>query len=471
MLPTSVLRTTTITPARSTAIRPQPTNFGEAHPGSVPVTENPPGRILLKGKTVKPSRTRRVAEVTILLLCVFVAAAYAWNATRVYRAYRASSTRDQHGLQRAISLEPQRATYYDLLGRKVLFDSQDASTALAQFRKAVELNPYESSYWLDLAEAYYMLGATAEEQQAIRKAIAVDPTTPGVAWNTANFLLLQGDMPAAMRQFAVVLAHSYERVPAALDTLWHATHDVAAIEAILPPNPTVHLQFLNMLIQEKNDKDASAVWAHFFALNLPFDFHDALFYVDYLINQKQASQALEVWRQIASRSPQLARYVQTGNGITDGNFAQEILNAGFDWHYAPLAGAEVSLDSNNRHANDRSLLITYKGTVGDAGLFQYIPVKPNTRYTLSAWVKSENLQTANGPQIILTDPANASIHAATDETSETTGWHLVQTHFQTGSNSQLLRMSVTREPARTQIQGQFWMAELSLQEMSNAPQK
>ena len=67
-----------------------------------------------------------------------------------------------------------------------MLQSQNPSPAVAEFRKAVALNPYESSYWLDLAEAYYSMGAKSDEDQAIRQAIAVDPTTPSVAWNTAS---------------------------------------------------------------------------------------------------------------------------------------------------------------------------------------------------------------------------------------------------------------------------------------------
>jgi hypothetical protein len=420
---------------------------------------------------LNPSRPRRAIEITALLLCIAVVSAYAWYAARNYHALRASSSRDQRGLQRAISLEPQRATYHDLLGRNLMFKSQDPTPAVAEFRKAVELNPYESSYWLDLAEAYYSIGAKSDEDQAIRQAIAVDPTTPSVAWNTANFLLLQGNLPGALQQFSLVLRHSPERVPATLDTLWRAIHDVNAIEAILPPDPHVYLRFIKVLIAQNDARDAHTVWSRLFDLNRPFDFRYALFYVDYLLSQRQMSQAVEVWKQLASRSPELAKYSEEGDNITDGDFSEEILNGGFDWHYAAQPGADITLDSNNSHSTGRSLSISYSGAGADAGLSEYVPVRPNTWYTLSAWVKSDNLQTANGPELVASDLDNEDFRAATEETSETTAWHLVHTNFLTGNNSKLLRVHITRDPNTTQIQGRFWITELSLKEMSSSPKQ
>jgi cytochrome c-type biogenesis protein CcmH/NrfG len=420
---------------------------------------------------LKVSRPGRAATTTLLLLCVAVVAVYAWAAARNYQAYRESTRRTQSGLERAISLEPKRAAFHNLLGRDLSFQTQNPSTAIAHLKQAVELNPYESSYWLDLAQAYYAVGANSDVKQAIGKAIAVDPTTPRVVWDTGNFLLLDGNVPGAMQQFSVVLRHSPERIAAVLNTAWQATHDVSAIEAILPDNPETHLQFLKLLIDENDAKSANNVWSHLWQLNEPFDFRTALFYIDYLIKQRDITAAVEVWKQLASKSPELAKYSGKENKVANGAFAEGILNAGFGWHYVAQPGAEVSLDANNPHATNRSVMISFTGAVADAGLFEYVPVQPNTWYTLSAWVKSENLLTANGPILVAGDPDKPEVRGVTDETSGTTDWHQLHTSFQTGNSSRLLRVNVAREPASTQIQGRFWLTEIAIQEASTSPGK
>ena len=41
---------------------------------------------------------------------------------------------------------------------------------------------------------------------------------------------------------------------------------------------------------------------------------------------------------------------------------------------------------------------------GDAGIFQFIPVKPNTDYEFTAQYRAEELDTASGPRFSITDP-------------------------------------------------------------------
>ena len=115
---------------------------------------------------------------------------YGSFAVRVFQASQLSSSLDVVSLERAIALEPRDAAYQDLLCRFLLFDRQEAGAAVPHCKRATELNPFQSAYWLHLALVYYRTGKH-EQQEAILKAISVDPTTPDVAWEAANFFLLR----------------------------------------------------------------------------------------------------------------------------------------------------------------------------------------------------------------------------------------------------------------------------------------
>ena len=196
------------------------------------------------------SLQRRTAKVALLATCTAIIAVYGWFAARSYRASRLSSSLDVVSLERAIALEPRDAASQDLLCRYLLFDRQEAGAAVPHCKRATELNPYQSAYWLHLALAYYRTGAEHEQQDAILKAISVDPTTPDVAWEAANFFLVQGKIPEALRQFSVVIRGDPAMATQSLDLCWRTLHDVSAIEAILPPEPEVYLQFLKLLYDE-----------------------------------------------------------------------------------------------------------------------------------------------------------------------------------------------------------------------------
>jgi tetratricopeptide (TPR) repeat protein len=399
-----------------------------------------------------------------------IPAIYGWFAVRDFQASRLSSSLDMLSLKRAIVLAPQDAAHRNLLCRYLLFDQQDAVAATPYCKRATELDPYQSAYWLNLALAYYRTGAEHEQQEAILRAISVDPNTPDVAWDAANFFLVQGNIPEALRQFSVVIRGDPNLVTPSLDLCWHALHNVSAIEAILPPDPNVYLQFVKLLTTKNEWEAAHQVWSALLGLNREFDYHHALFYVDSLLQERKVARASEAWEQLASRTATLNDYSRTDNLVVDGNFAGEILNAGFDWRYSLQPGIAVSLDTTQFHSGSRSLLISYTDTGGDSGLHEYVPVKPDTQYTVAAWVKSEELQAANGPRISVADAYDNKPYAQTEETVGTTVWHRLESSFQTGPETELLAIGFTRDPGNTRIQGQFWVDDVSLRPTAKSMQ-
>lgn len=418
------------------------------------------------------SRTMQLSIILRLLLigCLISGLIYAWLAVRHYWAYRLSTNPDQTSLERAISLEPTNAGYYDLLGRNLLFIAQKPYQATTTFEKATQLNPYSSSYLLDLAQAYYEMGDTQRNIATLHKAIAIDPKTMDVAWNAGNFFLVQGNVTEALQQFAMVLRNDHTLTPSILSVSWNSLEDVNAIEKILPPDPSVHLAFVKVLVDRGQMVAAHTAWLKLLQLQREFDYHDALFYVDSLINKREITMALEAWKQLSSTSPSLSRYTSSNNLLVNGAFKEVILNGGFDWHYTPSSTPSVALDevdvdgNDNREfsKDDRSILISYSSSGVDSGLYQYVPVDPNTRYTISAWVKSEDLETANGPTVAAVDGFDNTVYATTDETVGTTPWHRISKEFSTGSATKLVVIRFIRNPGTTGIRGQFWITEVCL---------
>ena len=403
--------------------------------------------------------TRRTAG---LAACIGLLAIYGWFAARSFQAARLASSLDVVALERAVALEPRNAAYQDLLCRYLLFDKQDAGAALPRCQRATQLNPYQSTYWLDLALAYYSTGAEYQQEQAILKAISVDPTTPDVAWNAANFFLAQSKVPEALRQFAVVMRSDPDMVRPSLELCWRTLHNVNAIKAILPPDPDAYLQFIRLLATNDQWEGAQQVWSALMLLNQEIDYRQALFYVDGLIQQRDVASAKGAWDQLISHSATLSHYGRTDNLVVNGGYEQGILNAGFDWRYSAQPGSVVSMDNTEFHSGRRSLLISYNGAGGDAGISQYVAVKPNTRYTISAWAKSQKLDSANGPSISVRDAYDGKPYALTQETLDTTAWHHLESDFQTGPETELVTILITRDPGNTHVKGKFWVDDVSL---------
>ena len=340
----------------------------------------------------------------------------------------------------------------------MIWDAQDPRAAAIQFRQAVKLNPYTSSYWAHLAQAESSLGNGNEQAAAIRNAIAVDPTTPELAWSAANYFLLQGDTEEALDQFAVVIRGDPAMAEAALERSWRAVEKVDPIQRRLPPDPEVYLIFVKLLVARQQWASAQQMWLSMLGLSRHFQMRSALFYVDALLTKHDVPAAQRAWQEIVDASPDLRPYINPGNLVINPSFSHEFLNGGFDWHYSGQNGVAMVLDPTETREGSEALLITYSGDPnGDAGISQPVPVTPGVAYIVSAWVKSEELETANGPQLSVFGGNRNQELARSDETLGSTGWHQVQVTFTAPKGINLVVVRVSRDPASTRIQGKFWI--------------
>ena len=400
------------------------------------------------------------------LACFAFAAGYGYFAIRGYRAFALSGAADQTSLQRSIRAEPRNASGYNAYCRYLRDQTVDFAAALPYCRRAVELNPNDSANWLDLAEVLYVTGDGVAEKLALEKAVAADPTTPEVAWNAGNLYLLQGDVPTALSLFKTVLKSDPALVPFALKTLWRTLGSVTPIIEMMPPNPTAYVNFIGLLASENEREAAAQVWQKLIDLDQPIDYRGALFYVDDLLAWKNVTAAKEAWKQLGERNELFHSYQPKANNmVVNSSFEDELLNSGFDWHLSSQA-TKVTVDDETFRSGGHAALITYSTPVLDSGLYQLVPVKPNSAYKATAWLKTEELQTANGPRLALTDAYTGALLGASEPVAYTTPWKQVTVDFSTGPQTELVVIRLDRERQDTVVRGRLWMDDADMQPLT-----
>ena len=413
------------------------------------------------------SRLRRFSFVAA---CFVVVAVYLQFALRAYLASHWAGKLDSANIQRAIQLEPGNAEYRDLLGRNFALSGSSLDEAVSDYRTAVRLNPYEARYWLDLAGAYQVGGRASEQASSVESAVKADPTTPHVAWEAANFYLVQGDPAKALRHFQVVLANDPEAVDSTLQLCWRATGDANQIlDLALPRRADLYLSFLRLLINKQEVIAAERVWNRLMGLHQKFPTKLAFPYFQFLIVNKEVLAAQTSWQQLTRIDTSLEAYLPSHyNLIVNGGFEEKLLNGGFDWWYASNPHAALAIDTSEFHSGSRSVSVTFDGlNAPDAGIVQFIPVKPNTTYEFSAQSKAEDIESASGPRFEIADAYTNSSYVLTDDTLGTSPWRLQQARFQTGPNASLLWLKIVRQPAAPLIRGKFWIDDLRLVETNN----
>src|SRR6202007_637023 len=153
--------------------------------------------------------------------------------------FRLGKRTDAQSLERAAKLEHGNAEPQWKLGRYALYLAQDPTAAIANLKTAIALNPHVAQYWLDLASSYQVAGDVQQQRQALQRALQAEPTDPDVAWQVANFYLVDSDVTRALPLFRTVIENDPTKVNAALQLCWQATKNVDAIlHQALPAKPT-----------------------------------------------------------------------------------------------------------------------------------------------------------------------------------------------------------------------------------------
>jgi tetratricopeptide (TPR) repeat protein len=367
-------------------------------------------------------------------------------------------------------MEPSNAEYRALLGRNLALSGETLDEAISDYRTAVHLNPYEARYWLDLASAYQVAGKVGEQAQSVERAVEADPTTPHVAWEAANFFLIQGNLGKALPYFRTVLANDPDAVDYALQLCWRATGDANQMfDQALPRRTDLYLSFLHLLVAKQEVGAAENAWDHLIGLQQTFPPKLAFPYFRLLLAKQEVSAAKTVWQQLAQVDQEIQSYLPSReNLIVNGGFEENLLNGGFDWWYESNSHAVLAIDTDQFYGGTRSLSVTFDGrNAPEAGIAQFIPVKPDTDYEFSAESRTQDIDSASGPRFAIADAYANSSYVLTDDLLGTNPWHKQQARFRTGPSTNLLFLKVIRQPAAPLIRGKLWIDDVRLVETSN----
>src|SRR5204862_2635713 len=105
------------------------------------------------------------------------------------------------------------------------------------------------------------------------------------------------------------------------------------LREVVPPLTSVNSLFLEFLVSTNETNAAAEVWDKLVALNQPIDRRYVFLYFRYLVAKQEPDQAEMVWQKAATLSDLAAYQPSSPNLVVNGDFSQEILDAGFDWMY------------------------------------------------------------------------------------------------------------------------------------------
>jgi Carbohydrate binding domain len=238
------------------------------------------------------------------------------------------------------------------------------------------------------------------------------------------------------------------------------------LDQALPQRPDLYLSFLSLLVSKQEVTAAENVWNHLIALNQEFPTQLAFPYFRFLIAKQEVAAAQTAWQQLAGVNLPLQPYLPSReNLLVNGGFEENVLNGGFDWWYESNPHAALAIDTSEFYGGTRSLSVSFDGqNPADAGIHQFVVVKPHTEYEFSSESRTEDIESASGPRFAIVDAYTDASYVLTDDLLGSNPWHVQNARFQTGPNTNLVLLKIVRQPADLLIRGELWIDDLKLVE-------
>lgn len=407
----------------------------------------------------------RILLLTGLLLCVYLAVKQgiaAW--------YFRKST--PQAVEAAIRWDSGDPEYFDSLAtlKHLYADTENSDEIVSLCETATRLSPHNAQYWAHLGAAYEWAGRKEDARRAFERSRQLFPNSPYINWQLANFYVRARMTTGALRALRKVLEGQGVARGDVFALAASATRDNEAIlDEMLPPRSDVFLDFLNYQVTAKNMDTAGRVWTRLLQLNQPFDIHQVFPYMDALIQFREIDRLVDAWSALVQRFPgQIDSHIAKVNLIANGSFEFEILNGGLDWRITPVEGAAVSTDSKNSSDGARSLRIDFDGrrNLDYGGMFEYVPVKPSTRYRFSGLMRVSGITTDSGPRFQVFDAYDVrKLLLSTQNLVGTSAWTSQELEFKTGADTRLLVVRIARPSSRkfdNRIAGTVWVDQVSL---------
>ncbi len=410
---------------------------------------------------------KKVFFPILILLVSFTAGYYILS---VWRGVIYRNNLSVESILKAIQIESSNPDPFYRLGLFYQWDieNRELKESLKYLKKAIERNPLEQEYWINLAKILYRMGEKGASEEALAKAILVFPDGYRGRWVAANLLLQQGAIENAIPHFTYILAYYPNQTGMVYDVLLRAIRDTDFIlEKVVPKDPSSLKQYLSYLYEIGDKESVKKAWGKRASYGMKNDRTETLRHIEFLISQGDLNEAFQVWK--TGLRKEGLHIPSDGNLITNGGFEKrEILGGGFDWKITDVPGAEVSFDHSIAFEGKSSLKVVFDGkeNVNFHHVYQYVALKPNTEYVLKATVKTRGITTKSGIKIEVSGIGPA-FHRASESLTGDNEWRDLMIAFRTPAQSQGALVRIRREKTEKFdrfISGTVWIDKVSLKE-------
>jgi tetratricopeptide (TPR) repeat protein len=390
-----------------------------------------------------------------------------------------ASTPDPDGIEMArlaTRWAPDNAAAHWRLGalEEKNFSADNLNAAVREYQLAVELEPYDFRYWMELGRALEAAGDSQNAEKALRRAVELAPAYSHPHWQYGNVLLRQGRIDEAFAELARAADADSTMQPAVFGLASQVFgDDQAQIDKALP-SASLRLQFALSLIRAGKPDKAIGVVQAMSAADRKSQSETMNEVGKAFIASHYYHAALLLLRETQTDAQELPAAEQFWNG----GFETPVINNDekpFHWLIDAHSQAQITIDNARPHSGQNSLRIFFKSPnkLEAIPLSQTVIIEPDTTYRLQFYVRTEGLTTASSPLLGVKDLAGQSLASSPPLPSGTNDWQAVTMTFKTKSKEEAILITLYREQCGNKdpvcpIFGTVWYDDFNLQRIGGA---
>lgn len=352
----------------------------------------------------------------------------------------------QESLQEAVAIHSRDAELHNRLGRVLLYAPLgDVARTLAELQRAVELDPGNGVFWMDLALAREINGDLEGAAAAIRKAREAEPRTPALLWHEANFAIRRGRLEQALPLLHELMQYAPEYTGRVLPLFSRVTEPTTLVREVVPATRPAMDAAIEFVRRGNHLAAAEPAWERMLKMDDP-PVGQVRPFLDWLLARGEGNLAVRVWREAAERSWIPVTPEAAAAPLYNGDLRQPLENFGFDWRVEAHPEASVWVEGRGPEPGMNSLCVQFNAEArADYGhIVHYVSAAPNFHYSLRAAMRSDRLAARGGVFLQISDPAAAGITARTDAITGSGGWRDLLASIETGPDTQLLLIRLMR---------------------------
>jgi tetratricopeptide (TPR) repeat protein len=381
-----------------------------------------------------------------LFACWFVVRWYLGNTIAEY--FRPEDHRLETA-QMAVGLAPNDPLPHWRLGNLAQNElpPDQISLVVAEYEKAVSLSPNDYRLWMDFGSALEQAGEFDKAEKAMREAVKLAPSYAYPHWYLGNLLLRTDRYAEGFAELQQASDANEQFQPQLFNLAWQINKDdFDSLKAAVGESPARHAGFSKYLVQRERYDYGLRLWNDLTETEKRESRFAGDAIISSLIGNRRYHQAMEIWNEIA---PGLAYRAELGH-VLDGGFENNLAHgpgAVFGWQVQSNSQVQIGIDAVQGHSGARSLRVFFqvRSHIDTINVSQLVPVQPDTEYDLECYLKTERLDSAETPVVVIADATNESQLAGSPAApSGSSNWQRISLSFKTGPKTEAVRVKMVR---------------------------